>query len=317
MLADVRAQYAKDRSEAPAPADRAADGDEVPFDDLGPSVEEAAEARTAVEASVDEASSPRVAPVLARELAELHEKLGSNGAFPTRSEITRMVGLFRERFGPEVLAGLDGLPLLQRMHARGTKDSLVHWIEFKEDEELTASTFGSIAGGSALKFGVYQSVEAGAWMTGTALEQQRLERDEAVTLARRQRDEPPDWNPQGRRAPQPRPDFAVRAPDRPIILLDAKYRDLWARPLPREMLYQLAMYATSGAGDPLAVILHPAADAGAEEARVDIRDVVTGAGRGGVALRPVPLERLAELVREGTPEAREAEAQRMAFGGAR
>ncbi len=124
----------------------------------------------------------------------------------------------------------------------------------------------------------------------------------------------PDWNPQNRRAPQPRPDFAVRAPGRPIVLLDAKYRDLWAKPLPREMLYQLAMYATSGAGDPLAVILHPVADPLALEARIDIRDVVTGAGRGGVALRPVPLERLAHLVREGSREARESEAARLAFG---
>ena len=123
-----------------------------------------------------------------------------------------------------------------------------------------------------------------------------------------------EWNPQNRQAPRPRPDFAVRSKARPVVLLDAKYRDLWARPLPRDMLYQLAMYATSGAGDPLAVILHPTEDGIAQEARIDIRDVITGAVRGGVALRPVPLHRLATLVREGTHEARCAEATRLAFG---
>jgi len=126
----------------------------------------------------------------------------------------------------------------------------------------------------------------------------------------------PEWNPRSRRAPAPRPDFAVRRKSRPSILLDAKYRDLWERPLPREMLYQLAMYATSGAGDPVAVILFPTEDETAQEARIDIRDVVSGAVRGGVALRPVPLPRLADLA-WGTESARRAEAERLVFGPGR
>jgi 5-methylcytosine-specific restriction enzyme B len=51
------------------------------------------------------------------------------------------------------------------MHAHGNRDSLVIWLEFKNDEEFPA-IFGSIAGGSALKFGIYRSKETGAWMTG-------------------------------------------------------------------------------------------------------------------------------------------------------
>jgi len=41
------------------------------------------------------------------------------------------------------------------MHDHGNRDSLVYWLEFKDDEEFPAS-FGSIAGGSALKFGIYR-----------------------------------------------------------------------------------------------------------------------------------------------------------------
>lgn len=79
------------------------------------------------------------------------------------------------------------------------------------------------------------------------------------------------------------------------------------------MLYQLAMYATSGAGDDVAVILFPTEDDHAKEARVEIRDVISGGTKGGVALRPVPLARLAGLLGAGF-EPRAAEAQRLAFG---
>jgi 5-methylcytosine-specific restriction protein B len=54
------------------------------------------------------------------------------------------------------------------MHARPSKDSLVYWLEFKNDEEFPAK-FGSIAGGSALKFGFYWRQKTGAWMTGSPL----------------------------------------------------------------------------------------------------------------------------------------------------
>lgn len=143
-----------------------------------------------LEVSLDEASAARVGLVLETRLREAYEKLGSEGALPTREQVGAMLGRFRERFGPDVLAGLDGMALLTRLHGRGeSKDSLVYWLEFKEDAELTTSTFGSIAGGSALKFGIYQSAESGAWMTGSGKLQQRLETDEAISRARAQRDE--------------------------------------------------------------------------------------------------------------------------------
>ena len=68
----------------------------------------------------------------------------------------------------EVLKRLGGEELLNLMHARPSKDSLVYWLEFKNDEEFPAK-FGSIAGGSALKFGFYWRQKTGAWMTGSPL----------------------------------------------------------------------------------------------------------------------------------------------------
>lgn len=95
---------------------------------------------------------------------------------------------FRQKFGPQVLKNLDGEQLLTTLHGRGTKDSLVYWLEFKDDDELPR-LFGSIAGGSALKFGIYQSAETGDWMTGHASKQRRLAPHEAVELVRSQRDQ--------------------------------------------------------------------------------------------------------------------------------
>ena len=39
----------------------------------------------------------------------------------------------------------------------------MYWLEFKNDDELPA-LFGSIGGGSALKFGIYQKAATGKWM---------------------------------------------------------------------------------------------------------------------------------------------------------
>lgn len=96
---------------------------------------------------------------------------------------------FRRNFGPEVLRSLDGEALLNRMHAHGNRDSLVYWLEFKDDDEFPA-IFGSIAGGSALKFGIYKRSETGAWATrGVGSNPRDISTGEAIEIARRHRDQ--------------------------------------------------------------------------------------------------------------------------------
>lgn len=102
-------------------------------------------------------------------------------------------------------------------------------------------------------------------------------------------------NPRRRQAPTPRPDFVVLGGGRFVAVLDAKYRDPWERKLPREMLYQLTIYAMSGDAKS-ASSLYPTNDGLAKEARIEVRDTVRGDLMGVVNLRPVLLTTLDELV---------------------
>lgn len=106
-------------------------------------------------------------------------------------------------------------------------------------------------------------------------------------------------NPLGRRDPVLRPDFVLMRGGQTVAVLDAKYRDLWEQPLPREMLYQLALYALGRTGERASAILYPTVEAAASEQTIVIQEPVRGGERAHVTLRPVNLLRLDQLLRAG------------------
>ncbi len=127
----------------------------------------------------------------------------------------------------------------------------------------------------------------------------------------------PGKNPRDRRAPDPRPDYVIQREQEVVSILDAKRRDLWENSLPREMLYQLAIRALSRGPGGSSAILYPTTAPEAEEAEIEVKDPVGGGGRVRVALRPVDLYKLENLIFDGRAQAlrdRGEYARRLAFG---
>lgn len=120
----------------------------------------------------------------------------------------------------------------------------------------------------------------------------------------------------GRRRPTPRPDVTVVQQGRPF-LLDAKYRDLSVGPLPREILYQLTVYAASQGSGGAAAMIYPRHEAAAlAQERLDLLAPRSAGPHASLYLRPVPLQELAASVGEGEAGAafRRRLARTLAFG---
>ncbi len=137
-------------------------------------------------------STSTIRPVLLERIRTAERRLLADGSLLPDEQMQQAYGEFRARFGPDVLAGLDGLALLERMHARGpaaNNSSMMYWLEFKNDDEFPEGMFGGIAGGSALKFGIYQQPHSGKWFTGNSRDVREISVEEAIEFARRQRDQ--------------------------------------------------------------------------------------------------------------------------------
>ena len=120
-------------------------------------------------------------------LYETHARMWAAGELLSAQRLHECYSLFRSRFGPDVLRRLDGERLLNVLHTTD-KDSLVYWLEYKNDEEFPAK-FGGIAGGYALKYGIYKRKHTNTWMTGSSRRQEELSVSDAIVRARRHRDE--------------------------------------------------------------------------------------------------------------------------------
>src|SRR4030095_7895050 len=84
-------------------------------------------------------------------LRETLEEIAKDGELLSRENLDRSYATFRERFCPDKLKALNGRELLQFMHTHGNKDSLVYWLEFKNDEEFPGG-FCSISRGRCHTF---------------------------------------------------------------------------------------------------------------------------------------------------------------------
>ncbi|MBR1335345.1 AAA family ATPase [Bradyrhizobium ottawaense] len=132
-----------------------------------------------------------IEPQLLDDLKSAIDRGQAAGEIITSQQHHEYIRNFRERFGPDALRRLDGEALLKTMHGRRSSDSrcLSYWLEFMNDETFATNAFGGIGGGSALKFGVYQRPTDGEWMGGKGTNPKAITVDDAIQIARRQRDE--------------------------------------------------------------------------------------------------------------------------------
>ncbi|GAC1449362.1 MAG: hypothetical protein NVSMB9_33150 [Isosphaeraceae bacterium] len=87
-----------------------------------------------------------------------HRKLTADGKLLFKPQLDACYQTFHNRFGPEVLARLEGENSSKRFTPHGNKDSLFDRLEFKNDDKFPAR-FDSISGGSAFNFGVFLRCE--------------------------------------------------------------------------------------------------------------------------------------------------------------
>ena len=101
----------------------------------------------------------------------------------SKEEISEIYCEFQERFSPNFLNSLEGSEILYNIFLNGNeKDSLCHQLEYATDY------FGSIAGGAAFKYGLFQSKKGGKWKTGYSQNQVELEETQAILRGQEIRD---------------------------------------------------------------------------------------------------------------------------------
>lgn len=107
---------------------------------------------------------------------------------PTSSEeVEAALSEFKAVYSPEMLESLDDGSLLSSIFYTigDNTNALCCWLEMNKE---CRSLFGSISGGSAYKFGLFQKRETGIWATGSPQRPQELSEAEALTLGKSIRD---------------------------------------------------------------------------------------------------------------------------------
>lgn len=104
-----------------------------------------------------------------------------------RFDVEEALKEFREKFAPKVLLEVPDGELLQKMfYTMGDNtETLCCWLEHNS---ACREYFGSIAGGSAYKFGLFQKKDTGEWLTGSPQKPRILTEDEALDIAKSIRD---------------------------------------------------------------------------------------------------------------------------------
>ena len=123
---------------------------------------------------------------VAQKLCEFVARTGIEIPFSkTALESTREA--FLQQYAPERLLKIPPEKLLETLFytSGDNRTSLCHWLERNADGKRL---FGSIAGGSAYKFGLFQKQSSGEWVTGSPQKPRILDEEEALLIGKKIRD---------------------------------------------------------------------------------------------------------------------------------
>ena len=94
-------------------------------------------------------------PRIVESLRSAYQRRTSRGELLSTDRLRTSYAAFRVRFGPDALGSLDGPPLLQVMHAHGNRESLVYWLEFKNDDEFPGRCSAASSAGAPTNSGCF------------------------------------------------------------------------------------------------------------------------------------------------------------------
>ena len=94
---------------------------------------------------------------------------------------------FQQRFAPDKLSSIPDNEICTALFysAAKTNDSLCYWLEMDKN---CKEYMGSISGGFAYKFGLFQKSDTGIWMSGSSSKPEELTDEQAIVRAKEIRD---------------------------------------------------------------------------------------------------------------------------------
>lgn len=104
----------------------------------------------------------------------------------SEDELKALIAEFNAKFSPGKLLTYSDDELMKAMFytAARTNDSMAWWLEFHKDMR---GQFGSIAGGTSLKYGIYQNKDED-WITGGSSNKRSVSYEEALEIGKEIRD---------------------------------------------------------------------------------------------------------------------------------
>src|SRR5699024_4073336 len=94
---------------------------------------------------------------IVNKLSENYQKYGSTIKFEKDETLERYQDYFIEKFSLATLERMSPQETLNELMNMNNQESMIYWLEFKNDEEFKTGLLGGIQGGSAGKYTMFHS----------------------------------------------------------------------------------------------------------------------------------------------------------------